>query len=263
MSAYWSTFKARFRVLLQYRAAALAGLATQLFWGLIRVMIFDAFYRSTTLPQPLSREQTITYLWLIQALLLLIPFRQDPEAQALVRSGAVSYELTRPIDLYWFWYSRSVALRTAPALLRAAPQFIIAGLFLGMQPPASIGAGVASVISVLAAVLLSSAITTLMSISLMWTVSGDGLARLMGTIAWVLSGAVVPLPIFPEWAQRVLQLLPFAGLMDVPLRLYVGDYAAADLPRLLLNQVGWTLGLILLGRCLMGQALRRLTVQGG
>ena len=30
----------------QNRAAALAGMFTQLFWGLIRIMIFEAFYRS-------------------------------------------------------------------------------------------------------------------------------------------------------------------------------------------------------------------------
>ena len=36
MKPYWANFSARFRLLLQYRAAALAVLATQLFWGLIR-----------------------------------------------------------------------------------------------------------------------------------------------------------------------------------------------------------------------------------
>ena len=39
MSAYAAVFAARFRVLLQYRAAALAGLGTQVFWGLVRVAI--------------------------------------------------------------------------------------------------------------------------------------------------------------------------------------------------------------------------------
>ena len=39
---------ARFRVLLQYRAAAIAGLGTQIFFGLVLVMIYEAFYRSST-----------------------------------------------------------------------------------------------------------------------------------------------------------------------------------------------------------------------
>jgi len=50
MQPYLAILSARFRTLLQYRVAGLAGIGTQLFWGLIRVMIFDAFYRSTVAP---------------------------------------------------------------------------------------------------------------------------------------------------------------------------------------------------------------------
>ena len=45
---YLSIFSAKFRTLLQYRAAALAGCGTQLFWGVIRMMIFEGFYRSSS-----------------------------------------------------------------------------------------------------------------------------------------------------------------------------------------------------------------------
>ena len=41
---YVAMLGARFRMLLQYRAAAFAGFATQLFWGAIELMIFAAFY---------------------------------------------------------------------------------------------------------------------------------------------------------------------------------------------------------------------------
>ena len=54
MKGYQALIAARFRVLLQYRAAAVAGIGTQLFFGLIRVMIFQAFYRSSSHAQPMS-----------------------------------------------------------------------------------------------------------------------------------------------------------------------------------------------------------------
>ena len=62
MKAYAAVVSARFRMLLQYRVAALAGLGTQVFWGLIRMMFFTAFYRSTTAPQPMSLTDVITYI---------------------------------------------------------------------------------------------------------------------------------------------------------------------------------------------------------
>lgn len=263
MRPYWAVVQARFRMLLQYRAAALAGLATQLFFGLVRVMLFDAFYRSSTAPQPMSYPETVTYLWLIQALLLLLPWSLDFEVRSMIRSGTVAYELARPTDLYWFWFSRSLAMRTAPIILRATPMFVIAGLFLGLQPPASPQAALAALAAILGAVLLGCAITTLTTISLLWTIAGDGAARLLGTASTILSGAIIPLPFFPDWAQTALNFLPFRGLMDTPFRLYIGHLPPQEAIPAIAHQLAWTCALILMGRAILGRGLRRLTVQGG
>jgi ABC-2 type transport system permease protein len=263
MSAYLSVFRARFSMLLQYRAAALAGFGTQLFWGLIRVMIFDAFYRSTTAVQPMTYEQTVTYLWLIQAMLMLLTWRVDADIQAMIRDGTLAYELVRPADLYWLWFARSVAARTAPLLLRAIPMFVVAGLFLGLQAPASPAAAGAWLFSVGGAILLGSAITSLMAISLLWTIAGDGISRLVATLTMLFSGSLIPLPFFPEWAQGILNALPFRGLMDIPFRLYMGHLPAGEIVSLLAHQLGWTVALVLLGRWVLGRGLRRMVIQGG
>ena len=98
MKAYWAVVSARFRTLLQYRGAALAGFGTQAFWGLIRVMIFTAFYASSDGSQPMTLRDTITYVWLGQALIAILPWNWDREVHDMIRSGQVAYELVRPID---------------------------------------------------------------------------------------------------------------------------------------------------------------------
>ena len=74
MRPYLAVLSARIRMLLQYRAAALAGMSTQLFWGLIRVMIFEAFYRTATQAQPMTYAEVVNYVWLGQALFALLPW---------------------------------------------------------------------------------------------------------------------------------------------------------------------------------------------
>ena len=254
---------ARLRETLQYRAAAVAGMVTQVFWGLIRLMIFRAFYLSSTAVQPMSLAETVDYLWLVQALLLLMPWRTDVELQNMIRTGNVAYELVKPTDLYMLWFARILGGRAAPLLLRLPLIYGVAALFFGLRLPASPAAAGAFALSVLAAFLLSSAISTLMTISLMWTLAGDGIARLTATIATVLSGSIVPLPLFPESFQALLNILPFRGLMDIPFRLYSGNIPLADFPRELAFQLAWALGLMLLGRLLLGCGLRRLVSQGG
>ena len=48
MKQYISFFKLKFSIGLQYKAAALAGMATQIFFGLIFIMVYVAFYSSGT-----------------------------------------------------------------------------------------------------------------------------------------------------------------------------------------------------------------------
>jgi ABC-2 type transport system permease protein len=260
---YLAILSARFRMLLQYRAAAAAGFGTQLFWGLIRMMIFEGFYRSSSAPQPLSYPQVVTYVWLGQATLALLLTGVDNDVREMIRTGTVAYELVRPLDLYGLWYSRAMAARAAPTLLRAVPMFVVAGLFLGLQPPPSPASGLAWGASTLGALLLVSAIATLTTISLLWTISGEGVSRLMPALLYVFSGMLLPLPLFPGWAQPLLNFLPFRGLVDVPFRIYLGQIPASQLLPCLLHQAAWTVALVLFGRWLLGRGMRRLVVQGG
>ena len=263
MRGYLAIIRTRFLTLIQYRAAAFAGLCTQIFWGLIYVMIFSAFYKQSSAVTPISLDQAIAFIWICQALLQLVPWNIDKQIQEQVRTGTVAYELIRPLDLYWLWFSRAFAIRTVPTLLRATPLFIIAGSFLGLSAPISWVAGVYFGLSCFFAVLLSSAITTLLMISLFWTISGEGILRLMPNIAILLSGLVVPLPLFPDWMQPFLNVQPFRGVLDIPCRLYTGVISPHDAIFYLAFQLVWTIAFIYLGKFFMNRCQRKLVVQGG
>jgi ABC-2 type transport system permease protein len=258
-------------MLLQYRAAAIAGVCTQIVFGLVLIMIYEAFYRSSIAAvQPMTFAQLASYVWLGQALLATLPWNADAEVRAMVRSGAVAYELCRPVDLYGLWYARALALRTAPTVLRVIPMAIFAIVVLplvgldewrlALPTP---GAGLAFALAIVFAIALGCAITALVNISLLWTVSGDGMVMIVTTAVSFCSGMIVPLPLFPDWARVILEWLPFAGLVDLPFRIYAGDLPVAELPLVLARQLAWTIALIALGRWLLARGMRRLVVQGG
>ena len=73
---YAAAFASRFLQMLQYRTAAFAGFATQCWWGGIKVMVFAAFYGGATASgasTSMSLAQAVTYTWLAQGLLVLLP----------------------------------------------------------------------------------------------------------------------------------------------------------------------------------------------
>ena len=263
MISYWAILSARFRSLLQYRSAAIAGLTTQIVWGLIRVMIFQAFYRSTTAEQPISSSDVETYIWLGQAFLAALPWNIDTDLRALIRSGGIGYELVRPVDLYSYWLSRALAWRTAPMMMRALPLLVFAFIAMGMAPPVSMSAGLAFAVSMCAAVLLSATITTFLNVTMLWTITGDGVTQLTFGFVLIFSGMLVPLPLYPDWSQPLINLMPFRGLVDTPYRLYLGHISTSEFAEHLAHQLIWILAFVAAGRIALSRALRRVVVQGG
>lgn len=266
LKAYLAIIKLRFAVQLQYRAAAAASLATNFFFGFVRVMVLTAFYASSTQAQPMTLAQAITYSWLVQATFRMQPYIADKEMTNMVRSGGIAYELCRPVNLYAAWYSRLLSLRVVPSLLAGLPVFIIALLLpkgSGMSLPASPAAGAAFLISLLGSLLLGCAITNIVTISALWTGIGEGAELLLGASVALLSGLTVPLPFFPDWSQPLLRLLPFSGLADIPFRLYNGTAAPSQLLPLLALQLGWTFVMVQIGLWLLRLATERVVVQGG
>lgn len=272
MQAYQSLFFARFALLLQYRAAALAGIATQLFWGLIKVMVLAAFFSHTTSVQPMTLSETIGYVWLGQAFIMaVVPWSGDRDIQELIRSGSVGYDLLRPIDLYNFWFTRALAMRTAPLILRAIPILCVTMLIFPMlgltewslSLPPSFAALVAFLVSFIGAILLSAALTMLLTVSMMWTLSGEGVNTIVPGLTGIFSGLVIPLPLFPDWIKPLLNFLPFSGLLDQPLRLFTGNLPPEALLSVLIHQGFWIAILVWLGRLLVRRGVNKLVIQGG
>src|SRR2546428_8226376 len=223
---YLAVVSARYRTLLQYRAAAFAGLVTQCFWGALKLMVLAAFYAASQQDQPMSLPEVVAYIWLGQAFFGMLPWTIDGEFAQKVRDGSVAYDLLRPVDLYALWYSHTLAYRTAPTTLRAIPLGLFAMLLLprlglaewALGTPPSWVPGVLFGVSLVGAVALSTTITILTHISLLWTISAAGMDRIMPAVVTEFAGMVIPLPLFPDWAQPFLRLQPFRGLAVWPFR---------------------------------------------
>ncbi|MDE0055527.1 MAG: ABC-2 family transporter protein [Gammaproteobacteria bacterium] len=266
-----AVISARYRTLLQYRAAAVAGFVTQLFWGAIRLMVLAAFYAAATGPQPMNMAEIVAYVWLGQALLGMLPWNVDVDFREQVREGTVAYDLLRPLDLYAYWFGRTLAFRIAAPTLRGIPMVMFAMLLLpavglgdwALAPPPSAAALAGFLVSLVLAAVLATAVTVLAQISLLWTISGVGIDRILTVLVTILSGLIVPLPLFPDWLQPFLRWQPFRGLADVPYRIYSGNIPPAEAVGEVVFILVWTLVLVGLGRAILHRGIRRMVVQGG
>ena len=112
-------------------------------------------------------------------------------------------------------------------------------------------------------VLLSSAIVMLINICIAATLTDRGVNNLVAPVAILLTGNLIPLPLFPDWARTALFVQPFAGVVDIPFRIYFGQLTGPMAWVGIGLQVFWILVLGGLGRLWLGGVMDRLQVQGG
>lgn len=266
MNIYLSYFKLRLNVALQYRFSAIAGILTQFFWGAMLIMIYDAYYRNNI---PISMELTalVSYIWLGQAFFLFTRFSSaDSDISESIITGGVAYEFTKPVSIYGIWFSRLVANKVAGTLLRFLP-IILVSVFLpapyNLTAPASLGAFVLFLITLILGSLLTVGIAMLIYVIMFYTTSSRGLFNVYAVIAEFFAGSVIPIPFMPEFLQKICYLLPFRLSFDLPFRLYVGNISIEEGIVSVLIQIVWLAIIIFAGSRLINRASKKLVIHGG
>lgn len=263
MKTYWAAFLMRAKMEAQYRAAALSGLATQLFFGLILVYLYRALYGAGADLAALA--STATYVWIQQAFFRMV-CADDNTLTAAIIKGDMAYQLVRPVDQYNFWFARNLAMKLVGALMRAFPLLLIAALLpagVGLSAPASFGALMLSLLSLLLGLVAVTALSNISAGLVLVTLDNRGINAVITFLILFLCGNILPLTLFPDRWQRFIQWQPFAQILDAPIRLYTGKYALRGFPQIALMQVFWIVLLVLIGRMLWRHTLRRIVIQGG
>lgn len=267
MKAYLSLFRIRFIATLQYRAAAFMELFTNFLWGMMEILAFAAFYRANPDSFAMTFPQTVSYMWLQQAFLMLFRgMNWDDSLPATIENGTVAYELVRPSDLYYRWFTQSAATRLANAALRCWLILLIAFLLpqpYRMQLPPDLMHFVLFVVSMLLGLSVVVAFSMLMYISVFYTMSRRGVKLVAGQLSDFLSGAIVPLTFYPPALRKVLELTPFAAMQNMPLRIYNGNLTLQESLEGICLQIIWLIVLWSIGYLWMRRSLHRVVVQGG
>ena len=263
MKAYLSVFRMRLRMETQYRGAVLGGVACQVFFGLILVAVYRALYAGK--PQSMPLSHITTYVWLQQAFFRML-LASDADLADKIRTGGIAYDLCRPMHLYGFYYTRIMAQKLMGSLLRALPMLIFAVLLpegWGICRPASVPALAAALAALLPGLCCVCAMENITMAFTMRTLDPRGFQAMLNLLMMILSGNILPLTLFPDSWQRVITLLPYAQMLDAPIRLYTGEYTLPQAPAVLLLQCGWTVLLAAAGMLLWKRNQDRLIIQGG
>jgi ABC-2 type transport system permease protein len=263
MRAYLSVFKMRLRMEFQYRGAMIGGILCQMFFGLILVALYRALYEGK--PQSVPIESVATYVWLQQAFFRMM-VASDADLLDKIRSGDISYDLCRPVNMYGFYYMRVMAQKLMGSVMRAVPMLIMAFLLpkgWGLEMPSSFAGFLACIPALALGLFCMCALENITVAFTMRTLDPRGMQGLLNLLMMTLSGNLFPLNLFPESWQKIITFFPYAQLLDAPIRLYTGEYAPASAFRVYGLQAFWVVALVSLGAAMWNANRKRMIVQGG
>ena len=266
MKAYYSYFKKEILVGLQYKSAALAGLATQFFWGILYAFVYSSFYSHTQIDS-INFKELMCYVWLNQALfsLLVLPFNKK-EITEQIRNGNVAYELCRPYDIYWWWYIKHLASRYASCALRFLPVIIFAFVLpkpYNLSLPISFTSFIMFLLALFLGTLIITSIFMIIITITFFTYNDKGISSIIYIVGGLLSGFDIPLPLMPRLLLIICEYLPFRLIGDLSNRIYSGNISFSYGLKGIILQLIWLTVLIIIGKKLMNIAIKKVSIQGG
>jgi ABC-2 type transport system permease protein len=82
-------------------------------------------------------------------------------------------------------------------------------------------------------------------------------------ISDIMSGAVIPLVLFPQWFVNIANLLPFQAIFNIPLSIYIGRITGINVFFSYAQQIFWIFVLGSLSYVAWKRVEKKIVVQGG
>ncbi|EUJ42534.1 ABC-2 family transporter protein [Listeria riparia] len=86
---------------------------------------------------------------------------------------------------------------------------------------------------------------------------------IINSVAFVLSGTIIPLGFFPEIFQKILILQPFKGIIDTPAMIFTQQYTNLQSLGFMLLQVAWIVIFYFVNELVFKIGIKKIEIQGG
>jgi ABC-2 type transport system permease protein len=258
----WEIAKLGWRRYAAYPWATAAGIFTNTVFGFIQAYILLAVYRHRTDVGGYDTSDTLTYVWLAQALIMTVYMFGWQDLALRIRDGSIATDLARPLDPQRYWLAYDIGRAPYHFIFRGLLPFTVGALVFRLHYP-SLPNALAFVVSVAFAVVVSLGFRFLYNSSAFWLIDVRGVLTVSLTLSLFFSGMVMPLAFFPGWLRTLAHALPFASIMQTPIDIWLGKHHGAALVGVIALQGFWALVFLGLGRLTLRAGARKLVVQGG
>lgn len=263
MTLFWHTVRLAAQQQITYRAAAFAGLATNFFFGLLRIAVLIALYRGEGEVNGMTMQGAITFVTISQGLITFLSIFGNFDLMNTVYNGSIAADLLRPWSLYTNWMARGFGRALVNLVMRGLLLVLLIAPIYPLVVPATLEQWLGFLLALLLGWQVSFAFTFLVNLAAFWTPDARGFGRLAFILVQLFSGFLMPMRLYPEWFVQLCNLTPFPALFNTSIEVYLGLISGRELWLALFNQVLWIVILAALSQLVLRAGVRKLVIQGG
>lgn len=263
MSAYYYLAKMKLMVFLTYRFEVFTSLGTNLIIIVANIFLWKAAYRGIDSVAGVNESQMLTYA--IMSILLAAFFSVNVEntIQNRITQGDIAIDLFRPINLMLGYLAEDIGIAVSSIISKLIPLLIIMAVFIQAPMSADLEAFILFLLSTVFSFMISWLISALIGLLCFWVLQLGEVKTIKDGIILLLSGKIIPLWLFPESMQKVLEFLPFQYIYQTPLSIYVGKLPPAKIASSMTIQLVWVILFTALLCFGWRRARKRVLIQGG
>jgi ABC-2 type transport system permease protein len=262
LASYGSFFIRCLKGSFAYRATTITNLLTTATAYSITIMIWRQVYTQNS-ALTIPKQQMFVYLLLAGCINYALGMSIEFRIGNRIRTGQIATDLLKPVD---FQISQGIQ-SISDGFFNGAMGIIVFlcgfSVFGTQVFPASASALGLAVVSFLLSFMIMYGIGFLFVQGAFYTYSGYGIFASRNALQLTFSGVSAPLDYYPPLLRTITEWLPFRHTIYTPISIYLGWAKDNDAYSLLLQQTAWVLGLFMVGRLIMKQAIKQLEVQGG
>ena len=182
---------------------------------------------------------------------------------SLIRNGDIATQLTRPISFLGAQFSAQVGSSLVSGVIGMGLVTLLSVVVLGLLPPVSALGLVLFLMALTLGYLLRFCFDYIIAMCACWLTNTQGINWIVWFGVRLISGAVIPITLFPGWLRTFASIAPFHGIVADPIAIYLGDAQGWAALQLMGLQLAWIIALWLFSRWLWPRALKALEIQGG
>lgn len=263
LHSYLAILRGAFMVGVIYRFGFFFTILGNIVYMAVAYFLWKSIYANSVTMRGMTFNETFLYVALGSAIFLLLKTYADWYIAFEIREGGIAIYLTKPVD--YQLYTLSISLGSVLMNLAAVTIPTLFMLLVVFRMPIQLGPGLwVFPLSVVLAFLISFNFDYFIGILGFYSESIWGMSITKEIFITVLSGALIPIPFFPEALQKILLILPFQAIYNAPLMLITRPNQSWNAILIVLGvQLFWAIAAFILTRLFYNQAIKVLRVAGG